>query len=506
MEKLYGTLRGEGTLTGELTTAKASVSISVDSDVTTGEPGTPARVDNLGTNRDAILKFTIPQGPRGEKGDPGTPGQDGKDGNDGPMGPQGNPGSDGTTFTPQVSSEGVISWSNDGGKQNPESRNIKGPAGQDGSDGQDGTTFTPSVSAAGVISWTNDGGKPNPASRNIKGPAGQNGEDGERGFGILSVTTAPTDAGVKSTIKPSDEGVIASVYDTIQYPTGDGYANVYIVTDTDFAELKSAYSYEEWTDPEWREISDNYGQVYGWISEGYDIMLNPISPNLYQDPQEGDVLINGNDKSFVIIEKGSIEINGVTWYYLHVDPDKEGANHKQVVSAPVDRYIPVATVETQAGVDEVLVGDIVKHGDNLYKVNSVDNTNAYLDAAQNIKGADGRNGTNGTNGTRGFGILSVTTAPTANSGTISGKAYTYRMSSSTVKNQAGVTAVYAGDIVKHGTNLYPVVYTNSSYVYMQNPTDIQGPQGPAYTLTSQDKQDIANLVLADLPTWTGGSY
>ena len=460
MEKLYGTLRGEGTLTGVLTTAKASVSISVDSDVTTGEPGTAARVDNLGTNRDAILKFTIPQGPRGEKGETGNPGQDGKDGNDGPMGPKGNPGSDGTTFTPQVSSEGVISWSNDGGKQNPE-------------------------------------------SRNIKGPAGQNGQDGERGFGILSVTTAPTDAGVKSTIKPSDEGVIASVYDTIQYPTGDGYANVYIVTDTDFAELKSAYIYEDWTDPEWREISDNYGQVYGWRSEGCDSMLNPISPNLYRDPQDGDVLINDNDKSFVIIEKGSIEINGVTWYYLHVDPDKEGANHEQDVSAPVDRYIPVATVETQAGVDEVFVGDIVKHGDNLYKVNSVDNTNAYLDAAQNIKGADGRNGTNGT---RGFGILSVTTAPTANSGTISGKAYTYRMSSSTVKNQAGVTVVYAGDIVKHGTNLYPVVYTNSSYVYMQNPTDIQGPQGPAYTLTSQDKADIADLVLADLPTWTGGAY
>ena len=208
MEKLYGTLRGEGTLTGVLTTAKASVSISVDSDVTTGEPGTPARVDNLGTNRDAILKFTIPQGPRGEKGETGTPGQDGKDGNDGPMGPQGNPGSDGTTFTPQVSAAGVISWTNDGGKENPEPVNIKGPAGQDGNDGYsptvavtnitgghrvtitdangehtfdvmdgadgqdgsdgqdgtDGTTFTPSVSSAGVISWTNDGGKQNPQS------------------------------------------------------------------------------------------------------------------------------------------------------------------------------------------------------------------------------------------------------------------------------------------------------------------------------------------------------
>lgn len=30
--------------------------------------------------------------------------------------------------------------------------------------GQDGTTFTPSVSSDGVISWTNDGGKQNPQS------------------------------------------------------------------------------------------------------------------------------------------------------------------------------------------------------------------------------------------------------------------------------------------------------------------------------------------------------
>lgn len=36
-----------------------------------------------------------------------------------------------------------------------------------------------------------------------------------------------------------------------------------------------------------------------------------------------------------------------------------------------------------------------------------------------------------------------------------------------------------------------------------------GPQGPAgqdYVLTTADKQEIAGLVIADLPTWTGGSY
>ena len=39
--------------------------------------------------------------------------------------------------------------------------------------GDDGTTFYPHVSAEGVISWTNDGGKPNPDPVNIKGADGE---------------------------------------------------------------------------------------------------------------------------------------------------------------------------------------------------------------------------------------------------------------------------------------------------------------------------------------------
>ena len=39
--------------------------------------------------------------------------------------------------------------------------------GQDGQDGEDGATFTPSVSSAGVLSWSNDGGKENPPSVDI---------------------------------------------------------------------------------------------------------------------------------------------------------------------------------------------------------------------------------------------------------------------------------------------------------------------------------------------------
>lgn len=45
----------------------------------------------------------------------------------------------------------------------------------DGTHGENGVTFTPSVSSAGVISWTNNGSLPNPESVNIKGPPGDDG-------------------------------------------------------------------------------------------------------------------------------------------------------------------------------------------------------------------------------------------------------------------------------------------------------------------------------------------
>ena len=49
-------------------------------------------------------------------------------------------------------------------------------------DGQNGATFTPFVSSDGIISWTNDRELPNPAPVNIKGEKGDKGEQGERGM------------------------------------------------------------------------------------------------------------------------------------------------------------------------------------------------------------------------------------------------------------------------------------------------------------------------------------
>lgn len=62
----------------------------------------------------------------------GADGEDGTDGEDGANGSDGSTGKDSVTFTPNVDSEGNLSWSNNGGLDNPETVNIKGKDGMDG--------------------------------------------------------------------------------------------------------------------------------------------------------------------------------------------------------------------------------------------------------------------------------------------------------------------------------------------------------------------------------------
>ena len=169
------------------------------------------------------------QGPKGDTGATGPQGPRGLQGETGPKGATGATGQNGATFTPTVSSDGIISWKNDKGLTNPTSINIKGPKGDQGiqgpkgntgergltgpqgpqgpkgdtgatgpqgprglqgetgpkgatgATGQNGATFTPTVSSDGIISWKNDKGLTNPTSINIKGPKGDQGIQGPKG-------------------------------------------------------------------------------------------------------------------------------------------------------------------------------------------------------------------------------------------------------------------------------------------------------------------------------------
>ena len=68
-----------------------------------------------------------------------------------------------------------------------ENLSVSGGGGGSGS-GENGATFTPSVSAEGVLSWTNDKGLANPTSVNIKGIKGDTGASGSAGKDGASVT------------------------------------------------------------------------------------------------------------------------------------------------------------------------------------------------------------------------------------------------------------------------------------------------------------------------------
>jgi hypothetical protein len=112
-----------------------------------GAPGTDGITPTIGTNGNWFLGSTDTgkpsrgekgeQGVQGEKGDTGAQGEPGKDGSPGAAGA---PGATGTTFTPSVSADGTLSWTNDGGKTNPASVNIKGPQGEQGPQGLQGAT------------------------------------------------------------------------------------------------------------------------------------------------------------------------------------------------------------------------------------------------------------------------------------------------------------------------------------------------------------------------------
>jgi hypothetical protein len=137
-----------------------------------------------------------PQGVQGETGEQGPQGEQGIQGETGERGPRG------YTFTPQISSTGVLSWQNDGNLTNPQTLSVIGPKGDKGDKGDTGATgetgakgdkgetgdqgprgytFTPSLSSSGVLSWQNDGDLTNPGAVSLKGPQGDQGPKGETG-------------------------------------------------------------------------------------------------------------------------------------------------------------------------------------------------------------------------------------------------------------------------------------------------------------------------------------
>ena len=192
-------------------------------------------------------------------------------GGGGGSGADGKDGENGATFIPYVSTEGIISWTNDKGLANPSPVNIKGEKGdtgsagkdgadgytpvkgvdyfdgKNGSDGKDGSNGTDGISA--THSWngttltiTSASGT---SSANLKGDTGADGSNGKDGTSVTvsSVSESTADGGSnvvtfsdgkKVTIKNGSKGSTGATGPTgPQGPAG----NSYVLTAADKAEI-----------------------------------------------------------------------------------------------------------------------------------------------------------------------------------------------------------------------------------------------------------------------------
>ena len=109
-------------------------------------------------------------------------------------GGSGTPGADGVTFTPSVNALGIISWTNDGGRENPEPVNIKGP------DGFSPTVDITAIEGGHKVTITDKNGPHNfNVTNGADGKDGAAGSDGADGFSPTVDITA-IEGGHKVTI------------------------------------------------------------------------------------------------------------------------------------------------------------------------------------------------------------------------------------------------------------------------------------------------------------------
>lgn len=154
-----------------------------------GKPGTNGMPGQNGATgqpgKDGAPGQPGQDGTPGKDGHDGAPGKDGKRGEKGDQGETGPKGEDADLWKPQITPDGQYLFFENQKGEKTEKYPIKGVKGDPGGEGPRGLNgpagpvFTPNINSDGVLSWSNNGkGLSNPKPISIKGDKGDKGDDG----------------------------------------------------------------------------------------------------------------------------------------------------------------------------------------------------------------------------------------------------------------------------------------------------------------------------------------
>ena len=345
-------------------------------------------------------------GQPGEKGDPGTPGAAGKDGADGYSPSAKVEAVTGGAKITITDKSGTTTTTVTNGKDGaPGAAGSPGAAGKDGADGYSPSAKVTQTTSGATISITDKTGTTSATITNGKdgkdgaaGSPGAAGKNGADGFSPSAKVEAVT-GGAKITITDKSGTTTTTITNGEKGDKGDPGTDAVSPT----AKVQAVTGGAKIT------ITDKNGTTTTTVTNGTNGSpgaagkdgQDGYSPSAKVEAVTGGAKITITDKSGTTTANISNGTNGQPGG--KGDTGERGTGILKVTTAPTSYTtqtggftpkfrIALSTVKTQAGVDKVLVGDVLIYSYNHYVVGYVDSNYVYLGAATSFRGAKGDKG------------------------------------------------------------------------------------------------------------------
>lgn len=354
--------------------------------------------------------FTVTNGEDGESGVPGSDGAPGKDG----VSPT-------ITVTTIIGGYRLTIADSKGTKTVDIMDGVDGQSGKDGRDGRDGTSVTHYWNGTSLVVTSASG----TSSMNLKGETGVRGPQGDTGMaGVDGKDGSDGYTPVKGVDyfdgKDGSDGFSPEVAIT---PDKDGHT-VTITSKTGSKSFKVTDGADGVDGRAGKDGSDGSDGTCIWTCSeaipenvsSYTVNESTIGVAKGYTLKVGDLVIATNGLVYKVVAIGSSTVDlGYMSIDLGGEDGERGADGQRgtgilkVTTAPTSyttttngvapiKRMAISTIKTQAGVDEVLVGDCVCYSYYLYHVYYLDATYAYMDKSQSIRGATGAAGAAGAAG------------------------------------------------------------------------------------------------------------